>query len=627
MNFLAKKKVVFLSVVIFLITVLLIAVGFNANVFTAQECIFVFVAGLVVEAICLYSIKIKENKQKQAAIEEKIKSEVAKFAKHINLKSNLSQERKAEIIEQLETVYPDFVAFRTAQLGITHKKLQEIYKKNPKQYVQTCAWSSMSTTNSETGYRFVLGFRNKGCIYWREAPFYIGCYNCGYCSSILPTLRPTTKDMETQFETALEDAFKSGIKFDVIEFLSDGSFFNDEEISSELRKSLMKRLSTMDNINAILVETRPEFINRDKVVELLNDLGKDKKVRIAIGLETYDDFIRNACINKGYNIAEFEDTIKCLNEFNDRIEVFVYALVKPAFINEKESIDDIIATAKELSSLLEKYDINVTLKLEPAVVSQGTILDILYFGDKEKYKTSYTLLSYWSILEILCRADIENIKVPIRIGAREDMDVVEKIPGVYNAHGRLADYDFIIYDIIQDYNINGDLAPVLLAIEDALVDTSYLGWKENLNVSTTAIEKCCEKYSAQIEDCRNNPVIKNKLRFLRDVYRALDLIEYGGESIEYAKKLYNKKDKLRNKNVKDEVTKFVQDQFDEIVEYMKVQVLDLFFEKDNARLLRINIQVKSMKQEDVVTSVWAGVPTRKYTNPNANNVVSNSYTV
>lgn len=624
MNDSISKKAVrtsyILSIAVFSITILLIILGYKIDMFTTYAGgILTLSGGIIINIICLYIIHINADKKKQVYISNTIQSEMTKFHDYTNLNSNLSEERKAEITKQLKTVYPHFVNFRIKQLGKTHKKLWKKYKRAPKQYVQNCAWSSISTTNSELGYRFVLGFRNYGCSFWRHAPFYIGCYNCGYCSSILPIVRPKDHDLEMQFENALADALKVGTKFDTIEFLNDGSFFNDQEISSDLRKYLLKRINSLEYVKTILVETRPEYLDKAKISDFLTQLNDDKRVVIGMGLETSDDFVRTACINKGYDMVDFENAIACLSEFRDRVEVVVYTLVMPAFLTENEAIEDIISTSKQLSLLSEKHNIKITVKLEPAVVSQATILDLLYFGDKDTLTATYSVLSYWSIVEILCRLHTDNIKISARVGAREDMDVVEKIPGVYTVRGRLDDYDFVIYDSIQDFNINGSLPEMLLRIEEALKDPSFLAWKETLNKSTTAIEKCCKELDSEIGICRNNELIQDKMRFLKHVYRALDLIEYGGESIKYAKKLYKKKNKITAEEVKDRVTDFVQKQFTEIIDSLQVKVLDLFFERDSVNLLRVNIQIRDLNRENAVTSVWAGIPTKKHTNLDMDN--------
>jgi uncharacterized Fe-S cluster-containing MiaB family protein len=77
-------------------------------------------------------------------------------------------------------------------------------------------------------------------------------------------------------------------------------------------------------------------------------------------------------------------------------EIVTYLLVKPAFITDKESINDIIHSIHFLRLLSETYGIQITPKLEPAAIVDGTILSLLHMDNNTPYH--YEPLSYWQSL-------------------------------------------------------------------------------------------------------------------------------------------------------------------------------------------------------------------------------------
>ena len=94
----------------------------------------------------------------------------------------------------------------------------------------------------------------------------------------------------------------------------------------------------------------------------------------------------------------------------------VYGLVKPPFLTERETIEDQVSTAKYLSQLATNKRCKITFKLEPAVVAKGTLLEFLHFDGKRAVQQDYKVLSYWTVIEILCRLEQEGIQLPVRVG-------------------------------------------------------------------------------------------------------------------------------------------------------------------------------------------------------------------
>lgn len=494
------------------------------------------------------------------------------------------------------------------------------------------AWYSVNPTSSKSNYRFQIGFRNNGCKYWRDNLHHIGCFNCGYffetfCGHVSIEDHDLINQFNVAYETVNQEVQNSiEPNFDVIEFLSDGSFLNDEEISENVRMELFSKLSKDIRIKKILVETRPEYITKKNISDLLNNLTSEQEIEIAIGLETTDRFISTFCVNKGYYIEDVEEALEKITQINtecqNRCSVMFYVLVKPAYLNEREALEDAVATAKNLYYLKQKYNIELTTKLEPVVVPKGTILDVLYH-DTINGLPYYFPVSYWTILEIIARLEYEGLGNLIRIGAREDMDKYLEIPAVYykngNKKGLLSRYDFLIYEAVQDYNTHHNFKRTLIPlIETAFKDPTLDEWKEETGINSPFFMKYFDEHRGEIEDERN----KNKELFdskdilTHKLVKILNTIEYGKDfqhlAKEYQKSEYNKIQILNE--ITSKAKKLIEEDIG--IQYEKIKINDkdiaLMQLHEDWNLLRIHIKilVKYNGNEDY-RSIWIGIPTTR----------------
>ena len=124
-------------------------------------------------------------------------------------------------------------------------------------------------------------------------------------------------------------------KISIITLYNSGSFLDERQIPLEAKVEILTTLSEDENIEKIIIETRPEFIREDIVQELVESV-KNKKLEVAIGLESVTDFIREKCINKGFSLKDYEKALNMLKKQD--ISILTYALLKPPFLNEWEAI-------------------------------------------------------------------------------------------------------------------------------------------------------------------------------------------------------------------------------------------------------------------------------------------------
>lgn len=488
---------------------------------------------------------------------KKFKNVIANYDDYLALNTWLPQKRKIEISGEVINLVPSLKDHRRQHwkmLSLRNKKQAEILGKNQP------AWIRVNPTHSEyhdDGYRLCFGFKNTPCTYRGSDPLKIGCFNCGFYAGT--DFKKASKDeILSQVRYAFRYGWSDKSKFDAIEILSDGSFLCDDEINSKIKIELFKNFGKMHYINRILVESTPEHIFSDnkEVLNLISLLNEKQVLEIGVGLETSDDFIRKVCINKGFSSFDFEKALSYLStlpqDYKKRCKVVAYLLVKPAFLTPEEYINDIVNTIRYLAKIEKAYGISVIPKLEPAAISNGTILSLLSNDISSKFY--YEPLNYWSILEIITRVEeeheLKDIFKRLRIGAREDMDEIIKVPAIYRKDGRYDKFDFILYNALQFFNQHHNLARVystlkklyshqlhkhkLLSPQSSLgewyishlqVDNSDSDLLGSNSYNKCAIERFFCNQATSINDEMVTDHIQIETDFLIETYKALDIIE------------------------------------------------------------------------------------------------------
>lgn len=396
-----------------------------------------------------------------------------------------------------------------------------------------------SASPKKNCYRLCIGFQNVGCKYRDKDLFGLGCLNCGYYART--TFKEIPSDIiVSQFINGLIQGNKESTGFNAIEFLNDGSFLNNEEVEPEVAFRLFDYIKQMPHIERVLIESRPDYFDEEKIYNLCKHLRNDQIFEIGIGFESRDDFVRNTCINKGMTISDFETALNIVECVNNRatqeINVVVYILVKPAFLDNKEAIEDVILTIKYLLSIQNSYSFKIVPKIEPAAISDGTLLSMLY-NDKDNI-FSYEPLNYWAILEILARVALlkDDSIYDIRIGAREDMDDVIMAPAIYQDNGiTFHPFDFVLYESIQKFNQHQNISILFSTIFEvynqfntsSITDknSSMVKWLRKSKIDISGIEKYIQKKNFNFKDKAKNNGLTDSISFLTCMYKLLDIIE------------------------------------------------------------------------------------------------------
>jgi hypothetical protein len=171
-----------------------------------------------------------------------------------------------------------------------------------------------------------------------------------------------------------------------IDIYVGGSFFDKEQLPLREAKAILAILERDNRVRQILVETRPEHINRSEFEEVVATV-KRSRLEIAIGLESVNDWTRDFCVNKGFSFEEFCDAIAIIPAQN----LVIYLLLKPAFLDEREALLDCFTSINLVVSAICPRRIVVM----PCNVQSGTLL--YYLQQQGLYRPPFL----WTAVSLL----------------------------------------------------------------------------------------------------------------------------------------------------------------------------------------------------------------------------------
>ena len=282
---------------------------------------------------------------------------------------------------------------------IRKKALKRVDKKPPS--VLAASWSGDDLLYSGPGRAIFIVLPTPGCA-WALA----GSGGCSMCSYIAdsPLQKVSYEELveifKEQFQRQVEKQEINGPT--AIKIFVSGSFLNPEEIPKEAQKEIFKIINKYDNIEEVVVESRPEYVNEDILRDCCT-LIPGKIFEVAMGLESADDNIRINRINKGFTLKDFEKAMKIINDLKSdfNVRAKVYLLVKPVLTSECAAIEDAVKSAQYAE------EIGVSrVSFCPSTIHKGTLMEILW------RRGSYQPPWIWSTLEIIHRVR-SSVKIPV----------------------------------------------------------------------------------------------------------------------------------------------------------------------------------------------------------------------
>ena len=129
-------------------------------------------------------------------------------------------------------------------------------------------WIKEDRLLKEKGKEFTIILRTKGCS-WALGETG-GCSMCGYIQdSTIEEIDPI--HIINQFDYAFQKKIKeiSTDKDDfILKIFNSGSFFDNDEISADVREHIYNRIAEVPKIKEIVVESRVDYITRKKLKKM-----------------------------------------------------------------------------------------------------------------------------------------------------------------------------------------------------------------------------------------------------------------------------------------------------------------------------------------------------------------------
>jgi archaeosine synthase beta-subunit len=282
---------------------------------------------------------------------------------------------------------------------LREKSLRRIDKKSPRELA--ASWSSDDLLYSGPGRTIFMVLPTPGCAWALSNSG--GCTMCSYVADS-PLETVSADEMLDIFHENLEKQIQRQVLEGptALKLFVSGSFLNPDEVPPEARQGILKSLGEYPEIEEVVVESRPEYVNEEVLRECCATIT-GKIFEVAMGLETGDEKRRINIINKGFSNDEFERAVGIIQKLKSEYPVRskVYLLVKPILTSEKEAIIDAIQSAE----YAEQSGVD-RISFCPSTIHKGTLMEILW------RKGSYQPPWIWSVMEIIRRVR-SLAKIPV----------------------------------------------------------------------------------------------------------------------------------------------------------------------------------------------------------------------
>ncbi len=165
------------------------------------------------------------------------------------------------------------------------------------------------------------------------------CIFCGYGKIYKKRTNKELREILDKFFAGINTGDNEDKK---IKIFGSGSFFDEKQIPKEIFEYFVEKCRE-NKISEIYVESRPEFITKEKILCLKETKAE---INIAIGLESASDRILKT-INKGFKVKDFEKSANLIHSLNCKVRT--YLLVNLPVKNRKAELEKSVNYALNFS--------------------------------------------------------------------------------------------------------------------------------------------------------------------------------------------------------------------------------------------------------------------------------------
>lgn len=243
-------------------------------------------------------------------------------------------------------------------------------------------WKELDRIRGFSEQTTVVIFRTRGCSWFN----FSSCSMCGYFNDVSSKIE--TENLYRQVDQMASSL--SGSR--VLKVFTSGSFLDPVEIPVEVRNYFYEAIQ--DKLDRVLVESRTEYMTEKNLTGLMQF---SVPTRVAIGLESADDYIMKYSVNKGSTFQKYLDAVKVIKDLN--LELRTYLLFKPPFISERTAIDDTLRSIRLVSPFSDDISVN------PMNIQKNTMVEKLWKNGL------YRPPRLWSLAEIMLKSKGGNAPV------------------------------------------------------------------------------------------------------------------------------------------------------------------------------------------------------------------------
>lgn len=240
--------------------------------------------------------------------------------------------------------------------------------------------------------RLMVILRSPGCTYDRQPGG--GCSYCGFRHLTTNGTKVTTDEYQEQMAAALAAHEADLPQIREIDIYNSGNFLNDAEVPPDARVAILKVCAEREAVRLLVLESRPEFVCSEKLNPLrrvISRASEDLALEVAIGLDAYDDSIREAHLRKGFSRSDFERAVEVLGDVG--IDLLVYVMLKPCELSNRDALRDVVSAGEYVYRVADASGVRARIGLEPTFVVPGTRLAWEYSAG------AYTPPSLWLVKE------------------------------------------------------------------------------------------------------------------------------------------------------------------------------------------------------------------------------------
>lgn len=233
-------------------------------------------------------------------------------------------------------------------------------------------------------------FKTLGCNMKKAG----SCWNCNY--GVVDKCLITPRQYIASFSQQLEK-----VEGDVLVLEALGSITDPREFDQEVLKKIIEIAIKKAKFRTILIETHVSQIP-EELVKYIYEINQGKKdIGFEVGIEDMNPEHRKLINKLGVQNSKLQEVYDMLDKYGISLDInLIYGF---PFMSEKERVEAVISSIKNISQNLPKADIALFLMS----VKENTIMEYM------KRKGFYTPANPWGLVEVTRRVledeDIDNI--------------------------------------------------------------------------------------------------------------------------------------------------------------------------------------------------------------------------